>query len=163
MAIKPINCAGSKVGEGLTLAYRTLRVEIVGIDYQSCPQVRRGGDAASVVRDMVGSDPREHFIAIYLDTRHRVLAAHVVSIGSMDGVTVHPREVFAPALLCGASAIIVAHNHPSGDPTASPEDRKVTERLRQCGETLGIEVLDHIVIGSSRYFSFAEDAFFSCQ
>jgi DNA repair protein RadC len=72
---------------------------------------------------------------------------------------VHPREVFGPALALAATAIVIAHNHPSGDPTPSAEDRRVTERLRAAGELLGIELLDHLVIGDERVYSFASEAF----
>jgi DNA repair protein RadC len=71
---------------------------------------------------------------------------------------VHPREVYGPALMLGAVRIVVAHNHPSGDPAPSAEDRMVTERLRQAGQLLGVEMLDHVVLGSERFYSFAEEA-----
>jgi DNA repair protein RadC len=74
---------------------------------------------------------------------------------------VHPREVFAAAVREGAAAVVVAHNHPSGDPTPSREDRAITERLRRAGELLGIELLDHVVVGDERAYSFAEDGFVS--
>jgi DNA repair protein RadC len=73
---------------------------------------------------------------------------------------VHPREVFSPAIRDTATAVVVAHNHPSGDPTPSPEDRAVTDRLRAAGELVGIELVDHLVVGVERYYSFAEESFF---
>jgi DNA repair protein RadC len=122
--------------------------------------VRRGGDVARVVRDSARGSRRESFFAVLLDVRHRVLGVHVVSTGGLDGAPVHPREVFSPAIRDGAGAVVVAHNHPSGDPTPSAEDRLVTERLRQSGALLGIELLDHLVVGERRYYSFADEAFF---
>lgn len=120
--------------------------------------LRNGRDVAGVVRESVRGTRRENFFALLLDARHRILALRVVSTGSLESAPVHPREVFSPAVREGAAAIVVAHNHPSGDPTPSAEDRAVTERLRQAGALLGIEVLDHVVVGDDRYFSFAEGA-----
>jgi len=119
-------------------------------------QVRGGGDVARVVRESVRHARRESFFALLLDARHRVMSLRVISVGSLESSLVHPREVFAPAVREGAAALVVAHNHPSGDATPSVEDREVTERLRQVGELLGIEVLDHVVVGRERYFSFAD-------
>jgi DNA repair protein RadC len=122
--------------------------------------VRRGGDVARIVRDTARGTRRESFFAVLLDVRHRVLSLHVVSTGSVDGAPVHPREVYSPAIRDGAVAVVVAHNHPSGDPSPSAEDRVVTERLRQVGQVVGIQLLDHLVVGAQRYYSFAEEAFF---
>ena len=91
-----------------------------------------------------------------LSTKHRVIAYHEVSRGTLDSTLVHPREVFKAALLANAAAIVVSHNHPSGDPSPTIDDLEVTTRLVATGEVLGIPVLDHIVIGDGRYFSFKE-------
>ena len=122
--------------------------------------VRSGGDVARIVRDSARGSRRESFFAVLLDVRHRVLGVQVVSTGGLDGAPVHPREVYSPAIRDGASAVVVAHNHPSGDPTPSAEDRLVTERLREAGTLVGIQLLDHLVVGVDRYYSFAEEAFF---
>jgi DNA repair protein RadC len=121
--------------------------------------VRGGGDVARLVRDSVRGTSQESFFAIPLDRRHRVLSVRVVGTGGVDAVSAHPRDVYAPAIRDGAAALVVAHNHPSGDPTPSPQDRAVTERLGAAGRLLGIELLDHVVVGDARYFSFADDAF----
>ena len=84
-------------------------------------------------------------MALYLDGRHRPIAHQVVSIGTASASLVHPREVFQPAILVGACAVIVAHNHPSGDPTPSAEDREITRRLAQAGALLGVSLLDSVV------------------
>ena len=115
--------------------------------------VRSSRDVASVVRESVRGLRRETFFALLLDARRRILSLRVVSQGSADAAIVHPREVFSPAVREGASAVVVAHNHPSGDPTPSAEDRD--------GELLGIEMLDHVVVGDGRCFSFAEEQFLS--
>jgi DNA repair protein RadC len=122
--------------------------------------VQHGGDVARIVRDSARGSRRESFFAVLLDRRHRVLSLQLVGTGSIDAVAVHPREVFAPAIRDGAATVVVAHNHPSGDPTPSAEDRLVTERLREVGELVGITMLDHVVVGEERYYSFADESFF---
>lgn len=129
------------------------------VRYQPGTQVRNGGDVARVVRETARAEARENFFVLLLDSRHRVLSFRIVSTGSLDAAPVHPREVFTAAIREGAAAIVVAHNHPSGDPQPSADDRRVTERLRQVGDLVGIEVLDHVVVGHERFFSFADEAF----
>jgi DNA repair protein RadC len=99
---------------------------------------------------------REHFVVFDLDVRHRIIARRVVHIGTLSGVEVHPREVFRDATLNTAAAIILAHNHPSGDPTPSRQDLELTARLRQVGELHGINVLDHVVVASDGFVSLAD-------
>ena len=125
--------------------------------------VRAPGDVVGLLNAFMREDPRDRFVAVYLDNRHRPMAVHEVSVGTCDSCPVHPREVYCPAVALACSAIVVAHNHPSGDPTPSPEDRLVTERLRRAGELLGIELLDHIVLGEDRVYSFAAGAFEPCD
>ena len=122
--------------------------------------MRGSADVARLVRDSARGSRRESFFAMLLDARHRVLTLHVVSTGGIDAAPVHPREVFSPAIRDGASAIVVAHNHPSGDPTPSSEDHRITERLREAGELVGIRLLDHLVVGAKRYYSFADERTF---
>jgi DNA repair protein RadC len=123
-------------------------------------QIRHGGDVARWVLEVVRGSRRECFHTVLLDTRHRVLSLQLTSLGTVNAATVHPREVFSPAVREAASAVVVAHNHPSGDPTPSVEDRLVTDRLREVGDLVGIPLLDHLVIGAERYYSFAEEAYF---
>lgn len=101
----------------------------------------------------LAGDRREHFSVLLLDVRHRLLANRTVSIGSLTASIVHPREVYRPAILASAAAIIVAHNHPSGDPSPSGEDVKVTRRLHRCGQWLGIPLLDHVICGQGEWHS----------
>lgn len=112
-------------------------------------------DVWSAMSDLATAD-REHMVAFDLDVRHRVIARRVVSIGCLTGVDVHPREVFKAAITNSAAAMIVSHNHPSGDPSPSPEDVSLTKRLRECGDLLGIRLLDHVVVGREGFVSFAE-------
>jgi DNA repair protein RadC len=99
---------------------------------------------------------REEFRILLLNTQHAVTRELVVTVGTLDTSVVHPREVFRQAVLESAAAIILVHNHPSGDPTPSPEDRTVTAQLVSAGRTLGIPVLDHVVVGDGCYVSFVE-------
>ena len=101
--------------------------------------------------------PQEEFHALLLNTRHRVLREVAVTRGILDASLIHPREVFRVAVIEGAAGIILVHNHPSGDPTPSPEDRAVTRQLREAGRALGIPVLDHVVVGDGCWRSLAEE------
>jgi DNA repair protein RadC len=114
--------------------------------------VSTSAEAAKLLHRLIGACDREHFVALYLDARHKVTHAHVVSIGTMLSSIVHPREVFKAALLANAAAIIVGHNHPSGDVTPSSEDHVVAERLQDAGALLGIELLDALVVGPGKRF-----------
>lgn len=140
------------------------RIAVVGIqlvkdrtlNYAWGRKVGCADDAALLLHTYLGEQDREHFVVLLLDTKHMVRAVHTVAIGSLDTCIVHPREVFKPAVLANAAAMILCHN-PSGDPTPSQEDLKVTERLVAAGKTLGIEVLDHIILGDGyRYLSLRE-------
>jgi DNA repair protein RadC len=99
---------------------------------------------------------REHFLALYLNARSQLIWIEVVSVGTLSASLVHPREVFKGAILNNAAAIIIAHNHPSGDPAPSPEDKDCTRRLKQASELLGITLLDHIILGRDTHVSFKE-------
>jgi DNA repair protein RadC len=113
-------------------------------------------DAATTLMTLMQDEPTEVFGMLCLTTKHRVIAYHEVSRGTLDSTPVHPREVFKAAVLSNAAAVIVCHNHPSGDPTPRIDDIEVTRRLVSTGDLLGIPVVDHIVIGDARYFSFKE-------
>ncbi len=140
-------------------SWRRVRLSLVREQAIAPYAVRHAGDVVGLVSEFLRDDPRERFVAVYLDSRHKTIAVHDAHVGTCDSSPVHPREVFGPAVALSATAVIVAHNHPSGDPTPSPEDRCVTERLRKAGDLLGVPVLDHLVIGDERYYSFAEEAF----
>jgi DNA repair protein RadC len=115
-------------------------------------------DSAAALVALLQDEPTEVFAILCLTTKYRVIAYHEVSRGTLDSTLVHPREVFKAALLANAAAIIVCHNHPSGDPTPTVDDIEVTRRLAETGQVVGIEVLDHIVVGDGRYYSFKEGA-----
>ncbi len=118
-------------------------------------------DAADFLMERLSFLRKEHFVTIHLDTKHQILGEEVVSIGSLNASIVHPREIFKTALKRSAASIICAHNHPSGDPTPSAEDISVTKRLVNAGMILGVDVLDHIVIGDKRYISMRERGYIS--
>jgi len=118
----------------------------------NCPR-----DAAIIAGDFLDGADREHFVVICLDTKNNVNALNTVSVGTLNSSLVHPREVFKAAILANSNALILSHNHPSGDPTPSREDVEITKRLAEAGKIMGIEVIDHVVIGESgKYVSFKE-------
>ena len=100
---------------------------------------------------------KEHFLAFYLDTQNRLIERQIISIGTLNSSLVHPREVFEPAIALHSASVIIAHNHPSQDLTPSIEDKEVTERLKQAGNLLGIELTDHIILTKKGYLSFEEE------
>ncbi len=97
---------------------------------------------------------KENFLAFYLNSRNQLILSETVSIGTLSASLVHPREVFAPAISHSSAALIVAHNHPSGDCSPSPEDKTATRRLKESGELLGIPLLDHLIVSKKGFFSF---------
>ena len=104
----------------------------------------------------IRTSDREQFICLHLDARNQVNALEVVSVGSLNASLVHPREVFKAAILNNAASVILAHNHPSDDPTPSREDIELTRRMVQAGELMGIEILDHVIVGPERFLSMKE-------
>ena len=112
--------------------------------------------AAALLRPCFAGLDREQFVICGLDAKHRVIGMNIVSIGSLTLSIVHPREVFKALILMNAAAFLCVHNHPSSDPTPSPEDRLLTQRLRHSADLLGITLLDHLVLGETSYFSFAD-------
>jgi len=118
--------------------------------------IKTPDDAANLLMARMRYGDREEFRAILLNTKNQVLSIQTVSIGTTNSSLAHPREMLRAALKHGAVAVILAHNHPSGDLTPSRDDISTTERLRDVGDMLGIEVLDHIIVGNNRYLSFRE-------
>ena len=125
-------------------------------DVMSSGPIQTSVAAASLLRPCFDGLDREQFLVCGLDAKHRIIGINIVSIGSLTLAIVHPREVFKPLILMNAAACLCAHNHPSTDPTPSPEDLALTQRLRQGAEIIGITLLDHIVLGEDRHFSFAD-------
>jgi DNA repair protein RadC len=119
------------------------------------PEITSPEAAAAVLLPVLDGLDREHCLTLNLDTKHRLVATTTVSVGSVDHTFMSPREVFRDALLHGASALVIAHNHPSGDAEPSRDDQLITRRLVRAGELVGVELLDHLVIGHERWVSLA--------
>lgn len=117
----------------------------------TCPQ-----EAYVVLKHQLAWEDREIFATIILDTRNQVLGINTVSVGTLNASLVHPREVFKVPIIMGAANLILAHNHPTCDTTPSREDIELTRRLKQGGELLGIEILDHVIIGGNNFLSMKE-------
>jgi DNA repair protein RadC len=120
-------------------------------------RIRDAREVYEAFRQEYAERDREVFTVVLLDGKNQVLGFNVVSVGSLTAALIHPREVFKPAILSNAAALILVHNHPSGDPEPSAEDRAITERLKQVGELVGIRILDHVIIADGTFRSFAEE------
>ncbi len=148
-------------GVGPVQASRLLAAVELGRRTLLQPAVRRlqllaPRDAAAYLLPRHSARAVEQFGLVLLDARYRVIRTAVISTGAADMTTVHPREVFREAAAAAASALVLFHNHPSGDPAPSTEDLRLTARLVQAGEVMGIEVVDHIILADNRYYSFRE-------
>lgn len=118
--------------------------------------IRKPDDAAVLLQKFIGDCDRESFSILCLNSKNEVLAMHQVSLGTLNASLVHPRECFKLAIINNSASIIAAHNHPSVEPTPSPEDMEITERLRDSGTLLGIDLLDHIILGDGKFVSMKE-------
>jgi DNA repair protein RadC len=147
--------------KGKCAAIPIYRVSLVRESRLQCyhKQIRSSADASTILHTYLADVDREHFVVILLDQKNKVIGINTVSVGSLTASVVHPSEVFKPAILSNCAALVLAHNHPSGAPQPSQEDRVLTVRLVAAGKLLGISVLDHVIIGdgTSAYFSFADE------
>ena len=153
-ALTRIKGIGRAKGAGLVAAFELSRRALnqgMGI----APAISRPADVLPVIAD-IKDRRKEYFVAVFLNARNQVICREDVSIGSLNASLVHPREVFFPAVGSSAASVILAHNHPSGDVTPSREDIELTRRMVQAGEIMGIEVLDHLVVGAERFLSMKE-------
>ncbi|WP_440602519.1 RadC family protein [Bacillus sp. GB_SG_008] len=126
---------------------------MVRLEYQNRYSIRNPEDCARYMMEEMRFLQQEHFVCLYLNTKNQVMHRQTVFIGSLNASIVHPREVFKEAFRRAAASIICLHNHPSGDPAPSREDIEVTKRLVECGKIIGIEILDHIIIGDHKFVS----------
>jgi DNA repair protein RadC len=131
---------------------REARVVYSGKRVEGSAIVKSADDVHRMCRDLE-NETQEHFVVLLLDRRHKVLARQTIAIGSVGEVVIQPRETFRAAIMSGASAIIMVHNHPSGNPEPSIDDLSLTARFGNAGDLLGIPVLDHVVIGDNCFFS----------
>jgi len=130
------------------------RISIQGAEFK--PAIQSPEDVSNLVMEEMRFFDREHFRVLLLNSKNKVLSCETISIGNLNSSLVHPRELFKMAIKRSARAVVLLHNHPSGDPTPSREDIEVTERILNAGNLLGIDVLDHIIIGDNIYFSMKE-------
>lgn len=142
---------GARVAAAFELGRRAVHASA-----SRCPTVSCAADVFARLQPRLSGLEQEVFIALALDVRNQIREEIEVSRGTLTGVDVHPRDVFRPLVRQGAAAVVVAHNHPSGDPTPSPEDLALTRRLREVGDLVGIPLLDHVVVAGDRYCSLAE-------
>ena len=136
----------------------TLKISETEVKYDARKSMNNPDTVSKVLFDYYkeyGED-KEKFIALILDNKNKILAIDEVSVGILDSALIHPREVFRKAILSGAKSIITAHNHPSGDSTPSEEDKKSFRKLSEAGHIIGINIIDNIIIGNRKYFSFSE-------
>lgn len=123
----------------------------MNLDFATTPEQVRDYWLANITAKPDHNPDKEHFAVMFLDTRRVVKGFEIVSIGNLDSAVVHPREVFRAAIVAGASAIILAHNHPSGDPKPSEADVRVTRELIRAGELLKLEILDHVIVSRNNF------------
>ena len=142
--------------QNLLPRYRIMLVRESEDTFTKYPKFQNSRELFDSFREELAVLDREHFCMITLDSKNRAIGYHRISIGSLSTSVVHPRECLKAALLDNSAAVIFLHNHPSGDPAPSREDRDCTNRLVEASKILGIRVLDHIVFGASDYFSFAD-------
>ncbi|GFZ86158.1 UPF0758 protein [Paenibacillus marchantiophytorum] len=140
--------AGIELGRRLAKSKHSERVTI-----------RSPKDIADFMSEDLRYLQKEHFVCLFLNTKNHLLGQETLSMGSLNASIVHPREVFRAAIKRSSASIVCVHNHPSGDPTPSPEDIQITHRLIEAGTIIGIEVLDHVIIGDQRFISLKEQGF----
>lgn len=121
------------------------------------PMLTSAGEVYEALRKKIGGLKKENFVVISLDTRSNIIAVDIVFVGTLNASLIHPREIFETAIRRHAATIVIAHNHPSGDPQPSDEDIKVTRLLLDAGKTMGIKVLDHLVVGKDKFYSFVDN------
>ena len=141
------------------LAAVELGRRVAGADPQKKAKLSSPEACVNYLMPRMRYEQQEKFFVLLLDSKNQLLKCQQVSEGTLNASVVHPREVFAPAMLHRAACVLAAHNHPSGDPAPSIEDRKLTQALEATGTVMGIPLLDHIIIGDGRYFSFRENGY----
>ncbi len=138
------------------ITIKSLEVREIEYTYDKRPKISSMDDVVKAAKPMITDPNKEFFIALYLNTKNGILKQEVISIGSLNANIVHPREIFKTACMISASSVIVAHNHPSGDPSPSREDIELTKKLVESGKMIGIEILDHVIIGYDKNYGFRE-------
>ncbi len=153
-----INGIGIAKAAQLIAAFELGR-RMVRLEYKERYSIRSPEDCAKYMMEEMRFLQQEHFVCLYLNTKNQVMHRQTVFIGSLNASIVHPREIFREAFRRSAASIICLHNHPSGDPAPSREDIEVTKRLAECGKIMGVDLLDHIIIGEHRFVSLKEKGY----
>lgn len=135
--------------------HRVMLVRDAGVAYSQT--LRTSAEVYALLREEAATWDREHFLVLALDGKNRLLGVETISVGTLTASLVHPREVMKGLLLANAAAFVVAHNHPSGDPTPSAEDVAITKRVKDCADLFGIRLLDHVILGLERYISMCDE------
>jgi DNA repair protein RadC len=150
--IKGIGAAKAlQLQAGIELGRRLARTSL-----EERAAIRSPKDVFNLLSEELRYLQKEHFVCLFLNTKNQVIARETLSIGSLNASIVHPREVFREAIRRSSASLVCVHNHPSGDPTPSPEDVQITRRLADAGKLIGIDVLDHVIIGDCQYVSLKE-------
>lgn len=140
----------------MTPCVRELRVTYTPTSSGPLPPVGGPGSAAAILQTRLEHEPVEVCVVLLVNTKHRLLGVHELGRGTLDSCVVHPRDVFKAAILGNAAGVIIGHNHPSGEPEPSPDDVAPCARLRNAATIIGIDLLDFIIVGDGRYYSFQE-------
>jgi len=150
-------------GIGQSKAIQILAVKELGnrsrLSKNKIIRITQAKDVFNLFGDRLKNEKQEHFYIITLSTKNHVLGEHLISKGVLDAAILEPREVFRPAIKSAASRIILIHNHPSGDPTPSQEDVEVTKKLMEAGDLVNIKVLDHVIVGNGKWWSWVDERF----
>ncbi|WP_256717394.1 JAB domain-containing protein [Paenibacillus odorifer] len=141
--MKKLNVVSLKLVKEATISYRT-------------NVIRNPQDAFEIAKEFIGDEDREHCILICLDTKNKINCIQTIGIGSLNSAIVHPREVFKIAIVSSSASVIFAHNHPSSDCTPSQPDLEISERIKQAGQILGIDLIDSIIVCEDNYYSMKE-------
>ena len=139
--------------------YRCTLVKEGSVTYTVRPQIKTSESAYWLLREIMGDCDREMMVVLLLDSSLKLIGANIASIGVLNQTYAEPSQIFKPAILANANAVIIGHNHPSGDPTPSQPDREATARAQEAGKILGIKLLDHIIVAYERYYSFTQNKF----
>lgn len=134
--------------------YQVKLVKVGEIEFAASLDGTYAGNLVQLLFEYLDGADRENMVVIMLNTKYKVIGINTAHIGSLDSTIIHPREIFKPAILSNAAAIVIAHNHPSGDAIPSRQDVEVTEKIKDAGEMIGIELLDHIIIGNKDTMDF---------
>ena len=138
------------------MRYKSLVIEVPLVQEAEGPTTQCAGDIYELVRRDLVDLAQETVLVITLTQKNKVIERHVLGVGTLTECMVHPRDVFRHAIMDNAAAIAIVHNHPTGDPAPSRGDRMLTTRLKECADLMGIRLIDHVIVGKGKYYSFAE-------